>query len=194
MANVFVSYARDDFEVAERVVSALRAAALEPWWDQDLAPPGGNFLDEAIAREIDAASHFIALLSPCWLARTYTRGEAVYAKAKAKHLVPVRILAFERNEAPIDFLALHWCDLCTWDGTPTDPQIRRLAAACGADVPHRDFREQTAAPTARSDRTQVIQNITSRSTAAVIGNHKGTIKINMSRAMDMSRDTGDADE
>lgn len=59
---IFVSYARDNLEVAQRLVEALRAAGLEVGLDMGELQPGDAW-DLKIRRNIEACSFFLALIS-----------------------------------------------------------------------------------------------------------------------------------
>jgi hypothetical protein len=60
--KVFISYAREDWEIAERVWSDLKRAGIDAWTDRKELLPGQNWKTE-IRKAIRTSSHFIALLS-----------------------------------------------------------------------------------------------------------------------------------
>jgi hypothetical protein len=61
-AAVFVSYASQDSEAAERLCGALRAGGVEVWFDRsDLA--GGDAWDRKIRRQLADCALFIPLIS-----------------------------------------------------------------------------------------------------------------------------------
>ncbi len=53
MADIFLSYKKEDRAVAERLVGALRATGKSVWWDDALNP--AQAWDAMIEREIAAA-------------------------------------------------------------------------------------------------------------------------------------------
>jgi tetratricopeptide (TPR) repeat protein len=59
---VFLSYASQDAEAAERITAALRAAGLEAWFDQSELR-GGDAWDQKIRRQIRECALFIPLIS-----------------------------------------------------------------------------------------------------------------------------------
>ena len=61
MADIFLSYAREDLRQAEQLASALASAGWSIWWNRTLLP-GQNF-DEVIQNEIDAAKCVLVLWS-----------------------------------------------------------------------------------------------------------------------------------
>ena len=50
MADVFISYARADIAIAERIAQALNDAGVSVWWDRELA--GGAAFHNTIETEI----------------------------------------------------------------------------------------------------------------------------------------------
>ncbi len=60
--KVFISYAREDLEIAKKLRNDLEKAGIKTWLDkEDLLP--GQYWKTVILREIKESSHFIALLS-----------------------------------------------------------------------------------------------------------------------------------
>lgn len=62
VADVFLSYKKEDRAKAERAVAALEAAGYSVWWDDDLTPR--NSWDAEIEREIAAAKAVLVLWPP----------------------------------------------------------------------------------------------------------------------------------
>ncbi|MCP4353265.1 MAG: TIR domain-containing protein [Desulfobacterales bacterium] len=60
--KVFISYAREDTEVAERLYSDLKNAGLKPWMDEKDLLPGQNW-ELTVTNAIKESSFFLALLS-----------------------------------------------------------------------------------------------------------------------------------
>ncbi len=110
MADVFVSYKKEDRALAQQVVAAVEAAGYSVWWDDDLTPR--STWDSEIEREISAARAVLVL----WTARsvaegTFVRIEAQYAKEHGK-LVPVRL---QRCRLPLAFGTIQTADLSSWN-------------------------------------------------------------------------------
>ncbi len=63
MKKVFLSYAREDLEIAKKICNDLTDKGVNVWLDRN-APllPGQNWV-YAIRQAIDESSHFLALLS-----------------------------------------------------------------------------------------------------------------------------------
>src|SRR6516165_10205433 len=66
---VFLSYASQDAEAAQRICDALRAAGIEVWFDQSELR-GGDAWDAAIRKQIRACGLFIPIISANTDART----------------------------------------------------------------------------------------------------------------------------
>ncbi|MDQ5981100.1 MAG: hypothetical protein QG602_4078, partial [Verrucomicrobiota bacterium] len=60
---VFLSYASQDAEAAQRICDALRAAGLEVWFDRDELV-GGDAWDQKIRRQIKECALFVPLITP----------------------------------------------------------------------------------------------------------------------------------
>lgn len=120
MADVFLSYKKEDFSVAERVVAALKAEAFSVWWDDGLTPK--EAWDAMLEREIAAAAGVIVLWSPRSVASDWVRTEAHYAQDRNK-LVPVMI---EKCTIPLAFMLKQTVDLSAWSGDRADRHWRKL--------------------------------------------------------------------
>jgi adenylate cyclase len=70
---VFLSYASQDAEAAERLCNSLRAAGIEVWFDQSELR-GGDAWDSSIRRQIKACALFIPIISRS----THTRDEGYF--------------------------------------------------------------------------------------------------------------------
>jgi TolB-like protein/Tfp pilus assembly protein PilF len=70
---VFLSYASEDAESAQRIVEALRAAGLDVWFDRSELR-GGDAWDAAIRRQIKSCALFIPVISR----NTHARGEGYF--------------------------------------------------------------------------------------------------------------------
>ncbi len=70
---VFLSYASQDAQAAERICAALRAAGIEVFLDQSELR-GGDAWDQKIRREIQDCALFIAVIS----ANTASRHEGYF--------------------------------------------------------------------------------------------------------------------
>jgi tetratricopeptide (TPR) repeat protein/TolB-like protein len=120
VADIFLSYKREDRARAEVFVAALRKSGRTVWWDEGLTPR--QAWDATIEREIAAAASVIVLWSERSAASDWVRSEAHYAQNHSK-LVPVLI---EPCTIPLAFMLKQSIDLTRWHGSASDPAWRRL--------------------------------------------------------------------
>lgn len=120
MADIFLSYKKEDRAVAERLVEALRAAGKSVWWDDALNPH--QAWDAMIEREIAASRVVIVLWTPHSVQSDWVRSEAHYAQDHGK-LVPVMI---ERCTLPIAFMLRQAVDLASGVFDTANPQWVKL--------------------------------------------------------------------
>lgn len=116
MADIFISYAREDRSVAEWLAHALEEHGWQVWWDRELLA-GHDFTDR-ITAELAAARCVIVIWSAASITSGWVRDEAREGVERGV-LVPVVVGG---AEAPLGFRSIHAADL--GDGS-ADP--RRLA-------------------------------------------------------------------
>ena len=125
---IFLSYASQDAEAAERICDALRAGGIEVWFDQSELR-GGDVWDQHIRRQIKECALFIPVISAHTQARSegYFRLEWHLADQRKllmtksrPFLVPVCIDATRESDAevPDSFSAVQWTRLAAGE-TPT---------------------------------------------------------------------------
>ncbi|MCP4107089.1 MAG: toll/interleukin-1 receptor domain-containing protein [Desulfobacteraceae bacterium] len=61
--KVFISYAREDYEIALKIYSDLKRSDVKPWLDQEDIYPGENW-EKSTIKAIEDCNYFLALLSP----------------------------------------------------------------------------------------------------------------------------------
>lgn len=61
MADIFLSYAREDREKAEPLARALQEAGWSVWWDRSILP--GASYEQVIEHELSSASSVVVLWS-----------------------------------------------------------------------------------------------------------------------------------
>jgi formylglycine-generating enzyme required for sulfatase activity len=120
VADVFLSYKREDAEFARRIVEALRASGISVWWDDGITPR--QSWDTEIEQAISAASTVAVLWSPRSVTSDWVRTEAHYGKERGK-LVPAVI---EPCTIPIAFTLTQTVNLSGWNGDREDRQWRKL--------------------------------------------------------------------
>ena len=113
MADIFISYSREDKPKARTLAEALMARGWSVWWDLKI-PVGASF-DEVIEKALGEAKCVLVLWSAASVASEWVRNEA--SEGRRRHiLVPAFV---EAVDAPLAFRLLNGADLSRWQaGTP----------------------------------------------------------------------------
>ena len=122
MADVFISYAREDIDTAQRFAAAFESAGLSVWWDDALRT--GEAFDESIERALREARAVVVLWSTASVSSRWVRAEATQAD-RNRTLVPVTI---EPCQRPIIFELTHTVDLSHWQGDTGHKSWKALLA------------------------------------------------------------------
>jgi hypothetical protein len=118
MADVFVSYKKEDVERVRTIVMGLRSEGVDVWWDQDIQP--GATWDETVASHLHNAKCVVVVWSTLSVSAPWVKEEAGHGKARGA-LAPVRI---HDVEPPIGFTLLQCGDLRKWKGDPDDQNFK----------------------------------------------------------------------
>ena len=118
--DVFVSYARENREAAQRLADALAEKRLRVWWDRDLV--AGSEFATVIELQLNSAAVVIGLWSNESVRSAFVRDECGHA-LRAGKLLPVRI---EEVDLPLGFGQLHTLDLLDWDGDADEEAFQAL--------------------------------------------------------------------
>ena len=114
MADVFLSYNREDQPKAKIIAEALEADGFEVWWDTVLR--AGQTYDEVTERQLRDAWAVVVLWSSRSVQSKWVRAEATLGDRKSA-LIPVMI---EPCDRPIMFELIQTADLTQWDGDLKD--------------------------------------------------------------------------
>ena len=135
MADVFVSYARNDEAVAVRVVDALRSDGYAVWRDDEL--PAHLAYADVIEERLKSAKAVVVLWSAEAARSQWVRAEADTARS-AGTIVQASI---DGSIPPLPFNQIQCADLSGWDGKSDAPgwaklkgSVRALAGAAPADA------------------------------------------------------------
>jgi hypothetical protein len=123
MADVFISYKREDRPDAERLSIVLEQLGFEVWWDFDLL--SGDRYRSVIRAVIDECQVAVVLWSQLAVQSDFVMDEAEYAKAQGK-LCPARL---DDVALPFGFGSLHTDDLSAWDTELFHPEFQNLVRA-----------------------------------------------------------------
>ncbi len=127
MADIFISYAREDRGIVERLAAQLEAAGLTCWWDKQLGA-GDKYLERTGA-ELDAAKAVLVVWSKHSTTSDWVADEAGVGRETGK-LAPISI---DGSLPPLGFRQFQVEDFSPWlkgDNTPFDElvaSLRRLA-------------------------------------------------------------------
>jgi TolB-like protein len=123
MADVFISYARDDRERIEKLAAALEAEGFSVWWDRRI--DAGSEFSKDIERELNAAKAVIVAWSSAGNASSWVRDEASFARDRAK-LLPIRL---DAEGPPLGFQQFHAFDFSQWRGDQGAEEFATLVAS-----------------------------------------------------------------
>jgi adenylate cyclase len=128
LADIFVSYARNDKGLVAPLVAALEAEGWSVWWDPEITP--GDEFDSLISQELEGARSVVVVWTAGSVDSRWVRGEARDAADRGA-LVPVR---FGNAKLPIDFRAVHTTDLDNWGEDRSGAAYRGLFKALEAKL------------------------------------------------------------
>ncbi len=110
MAEVFISYARANEDVARRVANGLKASGFEAWWDDQL--PAHRAYSDIIEQRLRGAAAVVVLWSKDAAQSQWVRAEADFARTENK-LVQAQL---DGSLPPMPFNQIQCADLSGWKG------------------------------------------------------------------------------
>ena len=120
MADIFLSYAEEDREVARRIVGVLESTGWSVWWDRRI--PAGKTWRAVIEAAIREMRCMIVLWSSSSVTSDWVKEEAEEGRAAGK-LMPILI---ERVKPPFGLRGIQAADLADWDGSGEAEAVRQL--------------------------------------------------------------------
>jgi len=123
MADVFISYSREDRPRAEQVAHGLGAMGLDAFWDTDI-PPGQTWADY-IEGKLSQCKAVVVLWSEHSTKSQWVREEARMGRDKSK-LIPAML---DESPPPFGFGEVQAANLSSWRGEPNHPEWIRLSTA-----------------------------------------------------------------
>lgn len=147
MADVFLSYSRQDKALAARFVELLEGLGWDVFWDQETR--AGTLWPKVLEDELNNARCLLVLWTSHSVASRWVRIEA-YEALQNEKLLPVRL---ENVKPPLEFRQTQIFDLIGWTGEPADPRLPRLfedLAAIAKCAPPRRERPAAAASDMRA--------------------------------------------
>jgi WD40 repeat protein len=107
MADVFISYSRNDRDFVRKLHDALAKLNRDAWVDWQDIPLTAEWLSEIYAG-IDAADNFVFVISPDSVASATCGKEIAYASANNKRLIPILHRAVPESDIPETFAKINW--------------------------------------------------------------------------------------
>ena len=129
MADIFLSYAREDEPRARQLATALELRGWSVWWDRQI--PHGKDFNAHIAEHLDAARCIIVLWSAMALASKFVRDEAAEGLNDGR-LIPCLL---EAVRPPLGFRQLQTANLTDWNSRVSHDEFERLVGSIAAIVP-----------------------------------------------------------
>jgi uncharacterized membrane protein YhaH (DUF805 family) len=134
MADVFISYAREDRSKADQIARGLQAIGLDCFWDTEI-PPGQTWADY-IEGKLSQCKAVVVLWSAHSTGSQWVREEARMGRESGK-LIPAML---DTTQAPFGFGEVQAANLSAWNGASNHPDWVRFANAVhlavnGADAP-----------------------------------------------------------
>lgn len=137
MADVFISYAREEQARAEEVRRALEALGLSVFFDVERLDAGDTWSD-VIDRELKSAGGVVALWSPHALSRPWVKKECAVAQGRGV-LLPALLEPVGDLEMPTQFADLQRVDLADFHGDPAHDGWRKLVRALAKTLKRKDL-------------------------------------------------------
>lgn len=141
MADIFISYAREDRERAHEIADALEERGWSVWWDREMLV-GGSFAD-VIESELATAKAVIVLWSEHSVKSQWVRNEAREGAARSV-LIPVLL---DDSRPPLEFRHLH---------TASVEEIEDIMSSVGALVSSTGGTRVVPTPRSRFQRSGYI--------------------------------------
>ncbi len=108
MADVFISYAREDRESARRLAEVVESHGWTVWWDRRI--PAGKAYEDVIDLEIEEAGCVLVLWTQRSVTSAWVRNEAAEG-LRRQRLIPIRL---EEVRVPLSYRHLQVADLLRW--------------------------------------------------------------------------------
>ena len=163
MADVFISYARPNAEVAGRIADSLRQSGYSVWFDADL--PAHRSYSDVIEEQLEAASAVIVLWSKDSAASQWVRSEANRARESGR-LVQLRL---DDARLPMPFDQIQCVDLRRWKTDRADRAWRVVETSVGALAGLQPAADRPSRPAQRTLDRRTLVSAGAVAVAAVAG-------------------------
>jgi formylglycine-generating enzyme required for sulfatase activity len=157
MADIFLSYAREDETRARALAAALGSRGWSVFWDRRI--PHGRDFRTHIQQQLDSARCIVVLWSSASVKSQFVLDEATEGQNDGR-LVPALIEAVRQ---PLGFRGLQAASLADWTGVGTShDELERLVSSIGEIVP----------PSAQAVPATAVAEVAVPATTEVEGNAK----------------------
>ncbi len=143
MADIFISYKREEQPLAKKLADALQMKGWSVWWDPEVR--AGERFDDVIDKALKECKCVVVLWSKLSVESQNVKDEATYALNHDK-LVPISI---EEVDLPYRFSRFNTRQLIDWDGSDTSAEFLSLVD---------DIAKIISAPTTKSDESRTKQD------------------------------------
>ena len=120
--DVFVSYGRDDVDIARRLAETLWNEGFSVWFDERI--PAGSDWEEMLGERLEAARAILVIWTKRSARRKWVQREADHGRRQNK-LIQVMLEEITSTLAP-RFRDMQIAKLIGWDGFGPHPELRRL--------------------------------------------------------------------
>src|SRR5437899_1429944 len=131
MADIFISYAREDKDFVRRLDESLKSRGREAWVDWEGIRPTEEFM-QAIYGAIEAADTFVFVLTPDSVVSVACGHEIAHAAAHNKRMVPIVARDVDAATVPEPLAKLNWI-FCR-DSDDFEKAIDTLISALDTDL------------------------------------------------------------
>jgi tetratricopeptide (TPR) repeat protein len=128
LADIFISYAREDIGRVRPLVTALQTEGFSIWWDGELSP--GDRFEETIDEEIQAAACVVVVWTDVSVGSRWVKNEALEGMDR-DILVPVLM---DNVRLPVAFKQTQIADFTQWPDNVDEDQYTRLVQSINAKV------------------------------------------------------------
>jgi hypothetical protein len=128
MADIFISYAREDLDRAKQLARALESRGWSVWWDRRIV--AGETFDRTIERELESAGSVVVLWSRDSIESEWTKNEAS-AAAERNVIVPALL---DDVRIPLEFRRKQTANLIGWDGEASHEGFQVLCEGIAARI------------------------------------------------------------
>ena len=121
MADIFLSYANEDREIAERIAHVLGTAGFTVWWDRRI--PAGRSWRSVLEEALRGMRCLVVLWSENSIQSPWVIEEAEEARRLNKIMFPVLL---HKIDPPVGFRAIQAANLTDWNGAADAPAVELL--------------------------------------------------------------------